>query len=219
MKPFYIISFTAILLSIASAQTLQAQAFKKGSILISASEGAAYSIFTTSNNNPYNDGSTTDHINGDRDPLIVEYGVSDRWSVGLSSGGDIYRINTDKLYSYETHSKVQAITGDLAAEVNYHFYITKKIDLSGFCAMGLSGISIKGNDGDRTYEYKAGGTIVRLGAKARYYVLGRFGIMAMLSAFSTNLSPTVNGNTMGANMTTTIRGCAWELGLCYRVLR
>src|SRR6476469_843484 len=70
------------------------QAFRKGSLLISLSEGATYSHFTTRNDNPYNDGKSTEQINGDRDPLIVEYGLTDRWGIGLSSGGDIYHMNT-----------------------------------------------------------------------------------------------------------------------------
>jgi hypothetical protein len=224
MKQLRVITVFAavILLVVSSSQLAYAQAFRKGSLVVSLSEGATYSKFKTSNSaDPYNDVITTQNINGDRDPLIIEYGITDRWGIGLTSGGDIYRVNPSTLYNFQTtKGDIQAITGEFTVDANYHFYITKRVDLSGFGSVGLSGISIQGNDGDHAYEYKAGGGIIRVGAKAKYYVLKRFGIMGMVSAFSTNLSPDgAKENTMGQYSYTSIKGFAWELGLCYRILR
>jgi hypothetical protein len=200
---------------------VSAQAFRKGSLLVSASEGATFSRYTTTGTDAYNQVIASDNINGDRDPLTIEYGLSNKWGISLTSGGDIYRVNAAKFYGDNAATvKVKAITGEMTVDANYHFYVTKRVDISGFASVGLAGMSIKGNDGDHAYDYSAGGTIVRLGGRARYYVFKRVGIMGMFSGFSTSLSPDGGKNiTMGQGVHTAIQGCALEFGLCYRVLR
>jgi hypothetical protein len=209
----------AILLTVLFNHSANAQAFTKGSLVISVSEGVTYSNYMTASTT-YRD-VITRNVNGDRDPLIIEYGLSDHWGISLTWGGDIYRVDPTTFYRAQTNgSVVKAITGDFTVDANYHFYVTKRVDLSGFGSLGLAGISIKGNEGDRAYQYSAGGGIMRLGAKAKYYVLKRFGIMGMFSAFSTGMSPAgVKDNTIAREVTTSITGCALEFGLCYRVLR
>lgn len=211
----------AIFLAVIIHTNVDAQAFRKGSLLVSASEGATFARYTTTGPDAYNQVIATNNNNGDRDPLTIEYGLSNKWGISLTSGGDIYRVNTATFYGDKASTgTVKAITGELTVDANYHFYVTRRVDISGFGSVGLSGVSIKGSDGDRAYEYTAGGTIIRLGARARYYVFKRFGIMGMFSAFSTSLSPDGSkGNTIGQDVHTSIQGCALEFGLCYRVLR
>ena len=198
-----------------------AQSFKKGSLLISISEGSTDANYTTT----YSEGGTdvlhTAHIGGARDPLTMEYGLTNHWGIGLNMGGDIYSVDPSKFYDFQTMTnKVKAITSELTLDANYHFFVNRHWDLSTVASLGFSSVSFKGNDGDLHYQYNAGGLLVRTGAKAKYYITKRFGVMGMLSAFATQCGTDgVKGNTVGNNYTTNITGRALEFGLCYRILR
>jgi len=74
-------------------------------------------------------------------------------------------------------------------------------------------------DGTST-KYSAGGQIVRLSGKARYYFLKRFGVMGILSTYAESCSPCPTDNNNFDKLTkTNITGVAYEFGLCYRILR
>ena len=198
-----------------------AQAFRKGSLLISASEGTTWSKYTTGTTNTTNDVLHHENINGDRDPLTLEYGITDHLGIGINMGGDVFRVDPSKFYNFQasTHN-VKVFMSEFTFDGNYHFYVTKKLDLCAFTSLGFSSVTFKGNDGDHSYNYEAGGGIIRVGAKAKYYFFRRFGVMGMLSAFSANCSSKgVKGNTVGEGYNTSIKGAALEFGLCYRILR
>jgi len=74
MKQSYIIPIVFVSVLIFLSGNIYAQSFKKGSLLVSVSEGVTYTHYSTSAT-----GSEVihkDHINGDRDPITVEYGLT-----------------------------------------------------------------------------------------------------------------------------------------------
>lgn len=189
---------------------------------MSLSEGSTYSTYTTTNTTAAaGDGVKQGDNNGCRDPLAIEYGLSDKWGVGLNLGTDIYNVNPSSFYNFQTTTNnVKAFMSEFTLEANYHFFTADKIDLSGFVSLGLASVSINEKDGDAVNKYNAGGGIARIGAKGRYYLTRRLGVLAILSAFSANCSTKGDtGNTVANNYSTSIKGHALEFGLCYRILR
>jgi hypothetical protein len=195
-----------------------AQAFRQGSLLVSVSEGSTSANYaTTSQSDVLHEG----HINGARDPLTVEYGITRKWGIGLNMGTDFYNLNPANFYNFQTSKNtIRSFMSEFTFDGNYHFFVLDKLDLSAFASVGFSSVNFKGNDGDRSYNYVAGGMIARTGVKVKYYFFRRLGAMAMYSLFADKCSTGgVNGNTVGEGYTTTIRGTAIEFGLCYRILR
>ena len=192
-------------------------AFKKGDLLIGLTEGGTHATYITHNTGMGNDGNQQTVLDGDRDPLIIEYGITNYWGVGITIGTDVFDVNP-KMYDFETASgKVQAFMSEFTIDANYHIRVSKRVDLSFFGAFGTSSVTFKGNEGDRDYKYNAAGCIARAGGRVRYY-LGRFGFMGMVSAFSSSTSPdNKRGSNIGANRTTGITGHAYEFGVCYRL--
>jgi hypothetical protein len=206
-------------LSILPAATASAQAFHKGALLISLSEGRTFTDYSTTNTST--NAVTQGHVNGDRDPLTIEYGVSKCWGIGINMGGDVLPVNPTPYYGFQAYNdKAKVITAELTLDVHYHFLLTHRTDLSAFYSFGRSNVNLQGNNGDTRYQYNAQGGIMRLGAEGRYYFCKHFGVLAMVSAFSSNCSTKdVKGNTVANNYSTGISGCAWELGICFRLLR
>ncbi len=198
-----------------------AQAFKKGSLLISLSEGATFAKYTTANTNT-NDGEIINHnTNGDRDPLTVEYGLSNHWGIGLNMGGDILHVDPNKFYGIKSDGKkVDVFMSEFTVDANYHYFVTKRTDISAFASAGLSDVSFEGKEGDAPYMYKASGAILRMGTKIKYYVYKRIGVMAMVSTYTANCSTKdVKENTIAAGYDTRIKGFAVEFGICTRLLK
>lgn len=199
-----------------------AQAFRKGSLIISISEGHTLANYRT---NDISGGTkkmvANDVIIGVRDPLIIEYGVSNHWSIGLSSGNDIFTINPSKFYGFNTSdNKVKVSTSEFSFECSYHVFVNKKLDLSVFASTGLFSINMKGNDNDMFYNHTSNGTIVRYGTRVHYYFFKRLGAVGMISNYLANSSTKdVEGNNIAQNYSTSINGIAIEAGLCFRLLR
>ena len=194
----------------------QTQAFHKGSLLLSVSEGTTIGNYSTSSDD------TKKHTKckkGDRDPFVIEYGLSNRWGIGLSSGTDLFRVNPSEFYGFRTSSNiVKATTSEFTFDGNYHVFANKRLDLSVFASLGMFSVTIKGNDSDNFYNYTAKGNIVRMGTRARYYFCKRLGVFGMVSSYYGNCSPkNVTGNTVGKNYSTIISGAAIEGGFCYRL--
>jgi len=103
---------------------------------------------------------------------------------------------------------------------NYHYYVSRKVDISAFASVGISSVEFDGKHGDMNYNYKATGVMLRAGTRAKYYFRKRFGVMAMLSAFQADCSTKgIKDNTAGQGYNTKISGAALELGLCFRFLK
>ncbi len=199
-----------------------AQSFRKGSLILSISEGHTLANYKT---NDMSSGKkqtvANDVIIGVRDPFVIEYGVSNRWSIGLSSGNDIFTINPSKYYGFNTsNNKVKSSTSEFSFECSYHVLVNKKLDLSVFASTGLFSINIKGNDNDIFYNHTSTGTIVRYGTRAHYYFFKRLGAVGMISNYLANSSTKdVKDNNIAKNYSTSINGIAIEAGLCFRLLR
>jgi len=209
--------FLSITLIAVFAMSAKGQAFRKGSFDINLSEGSSYSTYTT-NDVISGNKISSEHFTGCRDPLSIEYGISARWGIGLSSGLDLYTINPSSFYSCATSiHQVKSTSTDFTIDASYHIFITAKTDISLVGSFGGSSVSFKGTQSDYSYQYTANGGVLRLGVHARYYVLHHLGLLAMLSTFSTTNSPVgVKGNSGGPMYSTTIKGTSLEFGLCYR---
>ncbi|MCD6013064.1 MAG: hypothetical protein K0Q79_2926 [Flavipsychrobacter sp.] len=216
MKKYYAI----ICLLLIAVNGSFAQSFRKGSLLVSFSEGVTYTKYTTAYKG---DGIKQGNVTGERDPLTVEYGLTDRWGIGMNLGGDIFNINSASYYNFEsgeTNNKAKVITSEITADIHYHFFVTKRTDLSLFTSVGIAGVTIEGKNGDAEYKYNAAGGIIRSGAQARYYFWKRFGALAMVSAYTSQCSTdAIKDNTVGHGISTNITGFAWELGIQYRILK
>jgi len=192
-----------------------AQSFHKGSFLISLSEGGSFAHYSTSG--IASDGSTATNMHGDRDPLTIEYGLSNRWGIGLNMGKDVYRPSASMYGLKTTDGRVQALVSEVTIDGNYHYLTTRHTDLSAFVSFGPSSVSFKTQGGDPTYNYVAGGFIVRAGSRAKFYIGRRIGIMAMVSTYSTSCSTKgQKGNTLPGISTTSLSGYAFEFGPCLR---
>lgn len=207
--------------------TLNAQAFKKGCLLLSVSDGSTSANYTTHNlsANPSNAEKgrayayCSSDMDGIRDPLFFEFGLSKHWGVGLSTGNDLFTLNPTNFYGFQRTDKkaITAKTSEFTFDLNYHFYTSQKVDLSVYSSLGSFGVAFNEKEGDQTYNYNAKGGIVRGGIKARYYFWKRLGVMGMLSTYTgTAATDGIKGNTVGTNTSTTIKGSAVEFGLCFR---
>ena len=158
-------------------------------------------------------------VDGIRDPLIIELGLTKKWGIGLSSGADIFSINPSRYYGFKLpdNKTIKVSTSELTFDLNYHYLVNKKLDLSAFTSVGLFSLAYTGNVSDFKYSHQSKGGIVRVGTKARYYFYKRLGVMGILSMYSATASPKrIKDNSVGTNSITTISGRALEFGLCFR---
>jgi hypothetical protein len=196
----------------------QADAFHKGALLVSASEGQTWANYSTSGTTNGEKINCDGHINGQRDPLSVEYGLSRRWGIGLTSGADIFNIDPSRYYGFGAPGSVaKPTTSEFTVDAHYHFFVTHKADISAYVSAGGFSVSMKGSQSDFNYSYKSGGNIIRTGICARYYVISRFGLLASLSSYAAGSSTNgVKDNTVANNYSTRISGLALEFGACFR---
>jgi len=190
--------------------------------MISISEGSTFANYATDDV-----GGTkpvpvhSEFTPGLRDPLVIQYGISNRWSIGLSSGNDVFTVNPSTFYGFSTSdNKVDVKTSELTFDVNYHVLVNKRLDLSVYVSTGMFSIKMKGNDGDNFYNHESNGTIVRYGTRAHYYFFKRLGAVGMISSYLANSSPKdVKGNNIAKSYSTKLNGVAIEAGLCFRILK
>lgn len=199
------------------------QAFRRGTLLLSISEGATWANYYTSDISGGKPKTVcSKRMDGIRDPLFFEYGITNRFGIGMSTGADIFKVNASDFYGLNVRedNKVTALTSEFTFEGDYHVFTSKKWDVSLYSSFGLFSVNIKGSENDFSYKYSANGGILRTGARARYYFYKRFGALAMVSAYKATASPkNGKGNTFGNTYATTIKGWALEFGLCYRIIK
>ena len=217
MKLFF---FGGALLLLGSIHSFaQTDAYHKGNLLLNISEGTTWANYATgdaASSQRFTDGGTT----GTRDPLFIEYALTNKIGLGLTMGGDIFNVNPAKYYGFTTIDKtVKTTTSELTLDGDYHFFVTKKLDLSSYVSAGLFSVKMKGHTDELNYNYTASGSIFRIGTRARYYVYKRFGVLGSFSAYSANANPDdCNPSaTTAKSYSTTIRGLALEFGVCFRV--
>jgi len=200
----------------------QAQAFHKGALLLSVSEGSTTAKYATSERSNMVKPTLkfSSEIDGLRDPFFIEFGLSDHWGIGLSSGNDIFNVDSKKYYGFNTmeNKPIEVMTSEFTFDLNYHLYSSKRLDLSVYSSVGSFSVGFNEKAGENTYNYKAKGGIVRTGAKLRYYFWKRLGVMFMWSTYSGNASPKEGTSSFeGHHYATKITGRATELGLCFRL--
>jgi hypothetical protein len=225
MKKNYSTGLVSLLFIFVFNYSTQAQAYRKGSLLISISEGSTWAKYTTNDVPANNEDPSTTHgggcTGGTRDPLIIEYGLSKRWSIGLTSGADIFKVNSSELYGFgEPDQTVKVTTGEFTIDCGYHVFVNKRLDLSVSTSVGMFSTHFNESSGDVSAKYTANGNILRFGTRARYYFFKRFGAFGMASTYFANSSPKdVKDNTIANTYSTKINGFAIEAGLCFRILR
>lgn len=203
--------------------TAEAQSFRKGSLLVGISEGSTMARYTTYDG--FNHQLISDQIiKGDRDPLQIEYGISNKWGIALSFGNDIFKINPEHAYKISTSTLMKSKTSESTIEINYHCFISKKWDLALFYGIGCYRVELFDKDSrclnNAQISYKKGG-ISRCGMKARYYFFKRLSVLGMLSFFSASAqsdSPMPN-DILYNKIQTSVKGVTLEFGLSYRLLK
>lgn len=206
------------------AFVVQAQTFKKGTLLIGISEGSTWARYTTSDF--YTKQVINDEIvKGDRDPLQIEYGISHKWGIAVSFGNDIFKIKPKESYHYNYSDVMKSKTRESVVEINYHFYTQHKWDLAVFGGLGSFKVELFDNNSkclkDAKISYDKGG-IVRYGLKARYYVFNRFSVLGMLSMFgAASHSGQLKSNTdvPVQRIETRVSGITLEFGLSYKIIK
>jgi len=213
-ESIFVLSWMLLALFFNFSASAQSDAFHKGALLVSATEGQTWANYATGNETDGSHG----FINGVRDPLSLEYGLSKRWGIGLTSGADLYMVDPSRFYAFNfPGGKVKATTSEITVDGHYHLFVTRKADISLLTSIGGFSVSTKGSLGDYSYKYSAGGNIIRIGSSARYYFLKRLGALATFSTFASQASTKgVKDNTVANNYTTSICGFALEFGLCFR---
>ncbi|HXP51747.1 MAG TPA: hypothetical protein VN922_17455 [Bacteroidia bacterium] len=234
MKKYTLIATLALSIAgLSNSAKAQSTSFSKGSFLISVTEGSSWANYSTQTYGAAT-GEGSGHIIGCRDPLTLEYGISNHFGIGITSGTDFYYINPNQYYGFETsNGQIKAFTKEFTVDLNYHFFVTRHFDLSGVVSYGGSTVSFSGNNGFYTntdtyrsndimangssnYNYNTKGGIFRAGFHGRAYI-GRFGFVAMITAFTETGTPQMPKNAPGIHYATTVSGLAKEFGFCFRI--
>ena len=89
-------AITLVLLASSFSGYSQARAFRKHSFVVGISEGSTSAAYRTSDVDKHP--VAREHEHGIRDPLTLEYGLSDRWGIGINIGNDIFLIDPVRFY-------------------------------------------------------------------------------------------------------------------------
>lgn len=212
-------------------------AFYKKCLVTSISGGPSSAIYTTRTN----DGKTahSDRLRGGIDPLIMEYGITNRLGLGFSRGGETYDVNINDFYNAkapEGNKNMWTSTKYITMDVSYHPLVRKRIDLSVFGSVGYYTISGSwynnsyspnynpATSKDFSFSYHGKGAVARAGARARIYVTQRLGVMGMVYAFNgyAKEKPKSNPVSDAPNNTgysTMLSGVGAEFGVCFRLFK
>jgi hypothetical protein len=236
MKSNYILKISSFLifLGVLGVQNISAQSFKQGSFNISISGGSTTANYATKNKGDVKNGSGSKKtMDGIRDPLILEYGLTNHWGIGMSLGNDIFEVDPNTYYGFGLPSgnKVVVNTSEFNFDLNYHIYTNERFDFSTFTSIGKFTINFTGKETippvsetqmseDFNYNYTAQGHIGRIGTRAKFYVFKRIALMTMLSVYSGNATTAkscASNTNVGNNYSTRITGYASEIGLSFRI--
>lgn len=220
MKNFTSKSICVFIFLILTSSFAFSQTFKKRGLYVSLTEGSTNASFSTiKNDRKKRNTMNVQNLDGERDPLIIEYGLGSKTGISITMGNDIFTINPQNHFgnTFQVAKETEVKTSELTLDLNYHFFNTKKTDISAFVSLGTFSISFKGTESDFNYKYTANGGIMRLGSRAKYYFSRRMGVMAMLSTFSGTCSPKdVKETNIAKNFDANLTGFSTEFGLCFR---
>ena len=235
MKKFSILTAAALLIFNANnffAQQPMPLAFYKGCLVTSITRGPSKAIYTTASD--YKKQSHEEVLRGKIDPLIMEYGITDKIGVGFSLGGENYDVNVNDFYGAKLPSDKEVMTSStkyLTADVSYHPLVTKKLDVSVFGAMGSYKVSGSiyqydncGYAGKNLFRYNGKGAVARAGIRTRLYLTKRLGVMAMAYAFGGMVNEKaktadISDGIKPARYSTTLKGMGMEFGVSYRFFK
>jgi len=219
--------------------TLYAQteplSFYKKCLVTSVTGGPSSAIYSTRTND--NKAVHTDKLRGSIDPLIMEYGISDRLGIGFSRGGENYDVNINDFYKAnapEGHEYMWTSTKYLTLDFSYHPFVTKRIDVSLFSSIGY--YTVSGNWYNNSYNtspaysepfsfsYRGKGAVARAGVRTRIYLTKRFGVMGMLYAFNgyakeRQKPSTISDAPNNTGYSTMLTGAGAEFGICFRLFK
>ena len=136
-KNCFISASIVTLILLISFKNTNAQCYRKGSLLISITEGSTFANYKTTDISESKPKLMHESfMMGDRDPLVLEYAVSNRWGIGLSSGADIFKVNSNSFYGFSSGDQpLKITTSEFTFDVNYHFFVNTKLDLSMFSSV------------------------------------------------------------------------------------
>ncbi len=239
----YIVSIISLPSFLLMGNLSQAQApntaFHKYSLSLAVTGGSTRAEYSTRDNSGSGPSvlKNREGTRGAIDPFILEFGISNHFGVGFTTGGETYNVDANKFYDYraiDESRKLSSNTHYFTFDFNYHPYVTNRLDVSVFSGIGTLKVNIAdyptqyNSDGTQNMNYStmcqapvnsyyAKGAIVRTGIKARYYFWKRLGVMGMVTTFSGIASPRNTGAlTFGNNYSTIVTGFATEFGLCFR---
>ena len=222
----------ALLLMVLGALAQAPKAFYKYCVVTSITLGPGKAFYTTRSD----DGKKvhSELLDASIDPLITEYGLTDKIGLGLSRGGENFNVDVNKFYKQnipeDTYGNMMwASTKYLTFDASYHYFTTKRLDLSFFCGLGyykLSGTAGNTNPDmqyqDPLFTYNAKGGVIRSGARVRWYFSKRFGFMSMIYGYKGLVkepykrSPISDAKGSGG-FSTTLTGAGYEMGICFRI--
>lgn len=230
MKFIYKYTIVLLFFFLLTSGLVSAQSFKKGSLNVSISEGSTTAQFRTFNSESKGSKINSETKKGLRDPLILEYGITNKLGIGFSVGNDIFKVDP-QFYGLKLNSakNIQVHTSELCFEFSYHFYTNKKVDMSAFSSFGEYKMELKGFDKNELINENSGGTdilnnfettgrIARMGTRFKWYFLKRVYFMGMMSAYSGISVPSDSKKLDPAyRFNTNINGIASEIGLGIRI--
>lgn len=215
-----------------SAQT-EPLAFYKRCLVTSITGGPSSVLYTTWNNG--GEKVHSDKLHGSIDPLILEYGITNKFGVGISKGGETYRVNANDFYKAnvpDPSALMWTSTKYLTLDFSYHPFVTKRIDISTFASAGyfkVEGTSYLNENtaffsGKKLYSYDGRGAVVRAGVRSRIYFTKRFGAMGMLYAFNGIAKEKSQPNSVSdapnnTGYKTMLSGVGAEFGICFRLFK
>jgi hypothetical protein len=212
-----------------------AQAFHKYSLSVSITGGSTRAVYSTRDNLELGSSTIRNRqcIKGEMDPLIVEFGITNRIGVGFTFGANAYMVDANKFYNYgppdQSGKQLYSHASYSTFDVNYHPFVTRKLDLALFTSIGTLKVNVcdvpddspetdvSAFSGSDYNLYYAKGTIFRTGVTTRYYFWKRLGVVSTVTGFSGFAKPhALDGNNFGGNYSTVLTGYTIEFGLCFR---
>jgi len=151
------------------------KAFHKYCVVTSVTGGPSKVLYETkaSDGTPIH----SEVLDGNIDPTITEYGLTDKIGLGITRGSDNINVNTNKFYRQNlvedaNEHMMAASTKYYTFDVSYHYFTTKRFDLSVFGSAGyfkVMGATYTNIDQSTKYQslysYNACGDFMRTDAR------------------------------------------------------
>lgn len=234
MRKNRILSISLVLiLTLATTAQEGPKSFHKYCLITSITAGPGKALYTTRDRNDKIINSEI--LDSNIDPLVMEFGLTDKIGIGFSRGGENFNVDANKFYKQNLNSDnygnmMWTSTKYLTLDAAYHFFTSKRLDLSFFTGIGyykLSGnVYIPNaetiNYFAPLYSYNASGGVIRSGTRARWYFSKRWGVMGMMFGYAGKVKEPYKKNSISdangsGGISTTLIGIGHEVGICFRI--